>query len=1653
MCGEHASFVELGTRFVKNIFDSHMKIIYRCLYIGRPALANPALKLLTNMTTFHRGLLTNDLFSAFDLSMTVLPKLLALKEDVKVDEAKRKQIRGNFVKFYLSFISNSSVIVRRDLIAQKRVVSNWFKFLSYDDADTILLMVKTFDQKVLREPSYLKATKINLFNDWSVSLMARLLGRSDIPSGETENVGTIIYNFLVFLTSDMTYGIRFPNKQWFLSEDEEEIDPENPVNNRILLAVIKSLKPWEHIQRQDLVLSILSNCPELVAPYFKEDYGLSLEPKMSVFWISNILFLSRFIQTPLPIDVINSTSFQPPKVEVMIEHILPSPLSKVALTKSLLHPTSLVKFNGLQIIIFAFNKLERVIALYKSKNWAESYYQLIEEVLNRIPDLQTITNSANSIEDMEKNRLLKTIMIKAIALYSNILPEIFVKSKFSLPKSLTTSLEKIDMDGLELVDLRNVLEVQAKLGGIGKWWNKSPELPYSLFTTLLRLCALLNDKLFTEQITSLVEYLSKPTMLFRDATLISPVSILIHSLRTSIPYMTMDEQNKVWKLLDESVSRCLRSPYKYLDKLAALQKKVGAQKVSVSPFLAIIIEQWKYVDKTSAYSKAEQWFQKYVRDSIVSGENYAIILELATDAELSILGHLKEMGGSFSTIKDKWVNITEDAVLNEYYCERILSFPSAKLLKKPNEFILNVVDLFFLRYRLLHEEDSEVRKHLLSKLTVLPLKIRSFILQEEFWDCLLTVENHKLVCGFLEVIQASFNELELQTQKGFVELVSRLKQLILNSDLAEEKAALVQRGSWILDEQFLKNSLDYFLARTEIYDISSLFDRYLTLNIGKSLPETAMKSIIDYAMRSLSPASILASLKQYVDKTPIVINSLFIETLKEYCGKPAFSASQVLSSLIRRLPLLDTKAIEGFVGNSYIDDLTFLTIVKEFFGDAVNDEQKKEALQPLILSTIGIVVKALGNSNDTQLLTAAISVADQLLTLRSNDELEHAIVRFVLESKGTETILPETVSLVGTLYSRNTDEKSPAIQAIRVWSQRCILWLNKRLAEDDFIGEKAELLISSLTSIVNKSKLNLWLVVPTDSLNTLLEIASNKYLNALPVLKMIASFILPTRLAGKQIEFTKLLQIILNHDKVLSLMELDKSSANSTGSGLTLAYIIYTLFHVDVTRHSNKGIQDKVLTLCMGTQRPQDMLMIEILRKIESRTSISFANSIYSWVFSAAAADAFDQQSSKTGLGENYDDTLLSDAPTTKITQMFTYTRDGFEATVDSYLIKNTVRNFDCTVPFFPYMNALSSNHVTSFEEKFELLMSYTKLLRSEYTYDLEFLLLMLASSNIVRESQVTDLKTLVETGGLGAIICCLSYPSTITSGISETSKQTVENGVSKIAFSFLNACLASIKDSTYREEDLLRIFLTKILFYFEDIEESDTDPKSLPTSVCVFLAQILEIASNPGHFLYAQAINEYILVGHSIRPTEIPLYRNLTTASKTDDGGMGSGDLQGKELVWLADTLISGLVTLSDINLYLKAGVFEWLFNLTSTIPLVVQSTTAGHAKFQNSFYVMNHNALRLKTRQLVQRAQEIQGGSTALLTRSGLLAWIQTEQQFGSSVVSSLTGESAAEEQANLAKLGLRSVFTINDAKLREWTDTSDVRNTAMGFKPHKE
>ncbi|KAK9471646.1 uncharacterized protein V1510DRAFT_186992 [Dipodascopsis tothii] len=184
--------------------------------------------------------------------------------------------------------------------------------------------------------------------------------------------------------------------------------------------------------------------------------------------------------------------------------------------------------------------------------------------------------------------------------------------------------------------------------------------------------------------------------------------------------------------------------------------------------------------------------------------------------------------------------------------------------------------------------------------------------------------------------------------------------------------------------------------------------------------------------------------------------------------------------------------------------------------------------------------------------------------------------------------------------------------------------------------------------------------------------------------------------------------------------------------------------------------------------------------------------------------------------------------------------------------------------------------------------------------YDPEFLLPVL--TNIIRNNYAEP-KSLIDSGAIGYLIVCLALEPKL-------------KGASIYA---LTSFLYAVESSSYRERDIVRMFLYKLLI---PLCEAQNEEVRLTGPVVIGIAQTLAVVANPAHFLYYKAVR-YISSVQWIDYSEIPVYKGIMSfeaSSETD-----------RELKWLLMIVMSGLKTRADIDLLQRFYVFENLQSLES--------------------------------------------------------------------------------------------------------------------------
>lgn len=184
--------------------------------------------------------------------------------------------------------------------------------------------------------------------------------------------------------------------------------------------------------------------------------GLVLEPRLSSKWLINAAFMGTIVSQPPPLQTFflhNSKLFQPlpPPINIVLENILPSPITKVHLSKGLQSPSGLVQHTAATLLSKCLIKLHSVLNIFRQAGsaleenetdgqWARRLRDIEREARCRVPEFQVIvafSQAKNDGTDQLKAALLNESSQRLLWLYHKCLPSLIEEARFDFGKSLT----------------------------------------------------------------------------------------------------------------------------------------------------------------------------------------------------------------------------------------------------------------------------------------------------------------------------------------------------------------------------------------------------------------------------------------------------------------------------------------------------------------------------------------------------------------------------------------------------------------------------------------------------------------------------------------------------------------------------------------------------------------------------------------------------------------------------------------------------------------------------------------------------------------------------------------------------------------------------------------------------------------------------------------------------------------------------------------------------------------------------------------------------------------------------------------------------------------------------------------------------------------
>lgn len=1661
---------------VIELISSHnIKVFYRCLGNEYPVTTIPAIDLLKAIISFDNGTFVDPFLEVFDLSLRSIKDLFyPTKASAKLSSRGKAHttVRSHMSYFWIALLSNASPLTRSDLLSnQQKINHTWIKFITeFDDAKLLRTVFKFFDEKVLNEKAYRKQTKCKLIGDFTLSKLVELYRNADVAS----DVNTL----LTKITTDEVSGLLFHDyRTWFNSIPLNCLPPNSnfnsagviievgeekfKINNKIIFKVLTSLHPWSNSLESKLVANILTNAPELSAPYTVHLFNTngSHDPKLTSFYIGQTLLLTRITQLPIPSDfvqmvkkLINDASQDSYKTvrsgsyltsKILLEVICPSSLNRSSLTAGLTSKNQMIRHFTVQLMVSIIQKFSKVYKLLKfneNSMFTKLSIELKDSIINiKLPDTNAIVGAINEcLKETKVNKMLLLNFMKVIESYYDVLDITISFQLGSFKNILGINLEETESTNLsiqsKLTDIDVILfnsylsltATSAMSNQQQKWWNISKGSKNSLFTTIAKLpydlqyredesskqnivvdSTLINKVVevlsnFIDDSISFEDYKSSNTSVFNSQAW----AIVLSMLNTFNQLKETEREviDAICKVLDESISRAIRTPYKYYDVVTNTFKVLGLQNTRVSAFFVVLCEQSKFV-KPEYNDQVNQWIQSFIVYMFLLGESLPIMksifkeyrdFEVEFDAstyesfvnsnnfatsfsnlDVFLFTPLNKLKSKINTLIPK-SDIEIIAILDRI--ESIINFDVD--LKTVEDLLLDLVSLYgnYTVHKYAGFIDDQIT---INNVDLLGIKYWKpfFITAEEASNKKLKqkVSKKYFVMGLLNEFFMS-----LWDKQSNINMKKSLRDLVFNlidDRLGEVAVQNISEYLWVLTEeqikefiinkktsQFNKKLLEIAIKKEINFDIEDVM-KYCT--------DTNNEKILD--LKSCSMFAKLSKCDGFNDSKTLTLiqlaktgfNKVLIFNILQKIGESEPNKIEFISEQLKGEFTNIADSIEGFKFLQFlsIKHVEFRTklyaIAKEYINSVINHHNDANQLLNIYIKSLSLYIQ--------ELPTAFDEVKDQIGKLVTLDSVRN---------DAGLIFSPEMTSIVFTLF-RGSDD-----MIIKTWLHRAVLYITKVFAEtsDSYLGVE---FVSFLKCLQESFRGSIWKYVNKSMMNSQLEvILSKEWVKHVDVLKYTTWIIMTG--SKNVVESVKLVNIFLNNlsnvlvSETIVKTNIDKLEEARYYTTLILSY----LFKMNLKQLSSYDMIFKIVKLYRGTTRACDLILKDLIMAIEQETGESWIQFVSNWDLVDDWLPLEDRNSDRGIINEVPE--LIIDTPGLT---------DNLTVNLHKAIIEKTVREFDPSIrtirtPKLQHTIETQNEDFFMIEEFYELKKIDLIECYGEVLYDFEFLLLLIVNNeDLFKISQDTvrvNILALIDTGLLQLVICGLAHDveevHQISKRIISSVLFTIEDDIKNVE-SRREKKQDKIGDSsdnigsvpTFKERSAFKVYLGNLLYTLEEKRlakiESGKD-EQVSKLFIIFLSYLVPILSNPAHFLYEKAYR-FILGGSKYKDFEIPMYRSIMVDYTRDEHAKGNGNDDAdyyRQLQWVLNTLRRSITSKEDLKILRRNDVIEQLLTLLNS-------------PFINSN--IQENIL-----QVFERIVRLENGADLLIRSYALLSFVESKE-----------------------------------------------------------
>lgn len=510
-------FREYGTRLCRTILQvEQLKLVAGGLSANKVKehIISPCVRLLTEIVSYDGGVLAPKLYAQRDFTFKRLDILLGLRRvssDGPMQDRQKPSIRYNAVRYLLANLKFQDQVAKSDILGQGRVLRALFKDLKEDSSEVITDILDGIIRYVVHDESVLKTVKSRVLTDATLGRIATLYNYEADSENLPDNrkaVDKAAHKFLLLVCTTENGGVLVTQSGWYPpntdSDNIEAADAEKsdyidlglesfgtsekyqervPVRNSTLSSFLQGLRPYADTMQSELALAIFKAAPELVADYFLKKRSFTLDPKLTPTWLGYSAFVYSTVQLPVPefYGRLDGYSTRPPPTAIVIENILPQPLTQKVLKRCLNHNDKLITFFAVRLLTIALEKIELVLQMFRSSGWPahireEASVWLVAEFCRRSPGMKDVIGVFRdaAVNDAQQREAVAKLMV----LYYRIVPQIALEEKFDISLALLSLLSRIHehTEGAEESDFRfrelsHLLQITYQSPDI-RWWHK-----------------------------------------------------------------------------------------------------------------------------------------------------------------------------------------------------------------------------------------------------------------------------------------------------------------------------------------------------------------------------------------------------------------------------------------------------------------------------------------------------------------------------------------------------------------------------------------------------------------------------------------------------------------------------------------------------------------------------------------------------------------------------------------------------------------------------------------------------------------------------------------------------------------------------------------------------------------------------------------------------------------------------------------------------------------------------------------------------------------------------------------------------------------------------------------------------------------------------